>query len=64
MPVQSHDKQQVAFTQLETSLRLYAEGTDYYSVVTLAGAADDSPLEGPGLAPFGQAVAEDPEQPG
>src|SRR5215213_1138443 len=29
----------------------------------LPDAADDSPLEGPGLAPFGQAVAEDPEQP-
>lgn len=25
---------------------------------------DDAPLEGPALAPFGQAVAEDPDQPG
>ena len=25
---------------------------------------DDNPLEGPGLAPFGQAVAENPDQPG
>jgi hypothetical protein len=41
MPVQSHDKQQVALTQLETALRLFADGADDYSVVTLAGAADE-----------------------
>jgi hypothetical protein len=41
MPVQSHEKQKIAFTQLETALRLFAEGADYYSVVTLAGAADE-----------------------
>jgi hypothetical protein len=26
--------------------------------------SDDTPLEGPALAPYGQAAAEDPEQPG
>lgn len=30
----------------------------------LADAAEDSPLEGPALAPYGQAVAENPDQPG
>jgi CTP:molybdopterin cytidylyltransferase MocA len=30
----------------------------------LADAPEDSPLEGPALAPFGQAAAEDPDQPG
>jgi CTP:molybdopterin cytidylyltransferase MocA len=30
----------------------------------LADAAEDSPLEGPSLAPYGQAVAENPDQPG
>jgi hypothetical protein len=29
-----------------------------------ADAADDAPLEGPALAPYGQAAAEDPDQPG
>jgi CTP:molybdopterin cytidylyltransferase MocA len=29
-----------------------------------ADAADDGPLEGPALAPYGQAAAEDPDQPG
>ncbi len=29
-----------------------------------AEVADDSPLEGPALAPYGQAAAEDPDQPG
>ena len=28
------------------------------------GGLDDVPLEGPGLAPYGQAAAEDPDQPG
>ena len=30
-----------AVRQLETALRLYSEGDDYFSVVTLAGAADE-----------------------
>ena len=31
----------MALTQLETALRLYFEHQDYYSVITLGGAADD-----------------------
>jgi len=41
MPIESHSKAHVALTQLETALRLYDGGEDYYSVVTLAGAADE-----------------------
>jgi hypothetical protein len=41
MPVQLHEKQHIALTQLETALRLFGEGSDYHSVVTLAGAADE-----------------------
>ena len=41
MSIQPHDKQLIALTQLETALRLFAEGKDFYSVVTLAGAADE-----------------------
>ena len=32
--------------------------------VASVGGLDDVPLEGPGLAPYGQAAAEDPDQPG
>jgi len=39
--VQGHDIKCMALTQLETALRLYFERQDYYSVVTLAGAADE-----------------------
>ena len=31
----------MALRQLETALRLYFEGQDYYSVIALAGAADE-----------------------
>src|SRR2546421_6232717 len=31
----------MALTQLETALRLYFEGSDHFSVITLAGAADE-----------------------
>jgi hypothetical protein len=41
MAIESHSKQQIALTQLETGLRLFQEASDYYSVVTLAGAADE-----------------------
>ncbi len=41
MAVESHGKQHVALMQLETALELFSEGRDYYSVVTLAGAADE-----------------------
>jgi hypothetical protein len=30
----------------------------------LADATEENPLEGPALAPYGQAAAEDPDQPG
>ena len=36
-----HDIQCIAQQQLETALRLYFEGEDYYSVITLAGAAEE-----------------------
>lgn len=41
MPIQSFDQKCIALTQLETSLRLYFEGSDYFSVITLAGAAEE-----------------------
>ena len=41
MPIESHSKTDIALRQLETALRLFDEGQDYYSVVTLAGAADE-----------------------
>ena len=37
----AHDVQCVALRQLETALRLYFEQEDYYSVITLAGAAEE-----------------------
>jgi len=41
MPIQSFDQKCIALAQLETSLRLYFEGSDYFSVITLAGAAEE-----------------------
>ena len=41
MPLERHDRRALALTQLETALRLYFEGTDYYSAITLSGAADE-----------------------
>lgn len=41
MTVRAHYREDLALGQLETALRLYFEGTDYASVVTLAGAADE-----------------------
>jgi hypothetical protein len=38
--VEGHSRRDVAVQQLETALRLYFEGRDFYSVITLAGAAD------------------------
>lgn len=38
--VEKHDRRDMAVRQLETALRLYFEGQDDYSVITLAGAAD------------------------
>ncbi len=42
MAVQGHDRRYMALTQLETALRLYFECQNYYSVVALAGAADET----------------------
>jgi hypothetical protein len=39
--VTEHDRKHMALAQLETALRLYFEGQDYYSVISLAGAADE-----------------------
>lgn len=41
MPVEPHDRRSMALQQLETALFLYFERRDYYSVITLAGAADE-----------------------
>ena len=41
MSEQSVAKECIALVQLETALRLFAEGQDFYSVITLAGAADE-----------------------
>lgn len=41
MPIRAYYLEDLAFKQLETSLRLYFEGVDFASVVTLAGAADE-----------------------
>ena len=41
MAEMAHDVQCIAFKQLETALRLYFEGEDYYSVITLAGASEE-----------------------
>lgn len=41
MAVQTFDRKCIALAQLETALRLYFEGEDYFSVVTLGGAADE-----------------------
>lgn len=41
MTTQSHDCRDIASSQLETALRLYFEGQDYFSVITLAGNADE-----------------------
>ena len=41
MSIEPHSKFDIALSQLETALRLFEEGNDYYSVVTLAGAADE-----------------------
>lgn len=61
MSEQVHDKKTIAVTQLETALRLYNEGSDYYSVITLAGAADEilgRMLAAKGKKPFVRALAE------
>ena len=37
----AHNVEHAALQQLETALRLYCEGEDYYSAITLAGAAEE-----------------------
>jgi len=41
MTILTHDSRYIAFTQLETALRLYFERHDYFSVITLAGNAEE-----------------------
>ena len=41
MPIRADYREVLALTQLETALRLFFEGSDFASVVTLAGAADE-----------------------
>jgi hypothetical protein len=41
VPLERHDRRLMALTQLETALRLYFDGADYYSTITLSGAADE-----------------------
>jgi hypothetical protein len=41
MAIAEHNRKEMALVQLETALALYFEGTDYYSVISLAGAADE-----------------------
>lgn len=41
MPVRAFIRTDLALAQLETALQLYFGGTDYASVITLAGAADE-----------------------
>jgi hypothetical protein len=41
MTVRAYYRSDLALFQLETALRLFAEGKDFASVITLAGAADE-----------------------
>jgi hypothetical protein len=41
MAPQAYDKRCIALAQIETALRLFFEGVDLFSVVTLAGAAEE-----------------------
>ena len=41
MPLRTYDKRSIALEQIETALRLYREGNDFFSVITLAGAAEE-----------------------
>ena len=41
MPRQAYDKKCIALAQLETALRLFRDGDDLFSVITLAGAAEE-----------------------
>ncbi|MBX6331052.1 MAG: hypothetical protein IRY91_04305 [Gemmatimonadaceae bacterium] len=39
--IRAYDKKHIALEQLETALRIFKEGRDYFSVITLDGAADE-----------------------
>ena len=41
MQIKHHDPKVMALMQLETALAVYFQGKDLYSVITLAGAADE-----------------------
>jgi len=41
MPHSSYDKLEIARSQLETALQLFQDGKDLFSVITLAGAAEE-----------------------
>ena len=41
MATQAYDKKCIALAQLETALRLFRDGGDLFSVITLAGAAEE-----------------------
>lgn len=41
MTVRAHYRDDLALAQLETALRIFFEGNDFASVITLAGAADE-----------------------
>ena len=41
MAEQTYDKKCVALAQVETALGLYFDGQDYFSVITLSGAAEE-----------------------
>lgn len=41
MSEQAYDKKRIALDQIETALRIYAEDGDLFSVITLAGAAEE-----------------------
>jgi hypothetical protein len=41
VPESTYEKRSIALAQLETALRLFQEGSDLFSVITLAGAAEE-----------------------
>ena len=41
MSIQTFDKKCIALSQLETAICLYFKGEDYFSTITLAGAAEE-----------------------
>lgn len=41
MDIRKYSKKEIASSQIETALRLFSEGGDLFSVITLAGAAEE-----------------------